>query len=38
MRQEGEENVLKDMTLFVLIPVFFLTLLASVPTILSERF
>jgi len=33
-----EENVPKDMVLFVLIPVFFLILLiASVPAILSER-
>jgi len=33
-----EENVLKDMALFVLIPIFFLILLiASVPAVLSER-
>jgi len=33
-----EENILKDMILFVLIPAFFLILvLASIPAVLSER-
>jgi len=33
-----EENTLKDMVLFVLIPVFFLVLtLASIPAVLSEH-
>jgi len=33
-----EENTLKDMALFVLIPVFFLILaLASIPAVISER-
>jgi len=36
--EEEKENTLRDMLLFVLIPVFFLILLAaSVPAILSEH-
>ena len=35
---EDEENVLKDMALFVLIPVFFLVLaLALIPAVISDH-